>query len=439
MCNRAIILVALSSFLKVWMKPKILLATTCRWFSAARLAIAFSDIGCCVEMVGPRGHPAVKTRALRHRYSFRGLAPSASFHAAIKESQPDLIVPCDDLSAIQLHRLYLDLYQPGKAETRTIALLRRSLGSHTSFPILESRSDLMVLARSLGIRVPESSVVTKDNLTEWLSRNGLPAILKADGSAGGRGVQVVRTVSGAQEAFAELSAPPIAARAIKRALCDQDRTLLKPWIQSRAPVVNAQVLVPGRDATISVACWEGEIVAALAVEVIKTQSPGGPSSVLRLIDSPEISQTAEKIVNKLALSGFLGFDFILVEQQECATLIEMNARATQICHLPMGTNHDLPVALSAMAGEEPIPATKRISDRDVIALFPQEWQADPTSPYFTTAYHDVPWQEPRLVKACIDFYTAQRTWYSSRRLTALYRKFSTLSALHRPIKPIGRP
>ena len=67
------------------MKPKILLATTCRWFSAARLAIAFSDIGCYVEMVGPWGHPAVKTRALRHRYSFRGLAPSASFHAAIKE------------------------------------------------------------------------------------------------------------------------------------------------------------------------------------------------------------------------------------------------------------------------------------------------------------------------------------------------------------------
>jgi Carbamoyl-phosphate synthase L chain, ATP binding domain len=419
------------------MTPKILLATTCRWFSAARLAIAFSDIGCYVEMVGPRGHPAVKTRALRHRYSFRGLAPSVSFHAAIKEGQPDIIVPCDDLSAIHLHRLYLDL--SGKAETPTIAVLRRSLGPHTSFPILESRSDLMVLARSLGVRVPESSVVTKDNLAEWLSRNGLPAVLKADGSAGGRGVQVVRTVSMAEEAFAELSAPPIAARAIKRALCDQDRTLLTPWIQRRAPVVSAQVLVPGRDATISVACWEGEIVAAIAVEVIKTQSPGGPSSVLRLIDSPEMSLSAEKIVRRLALSGLVGFDFILGEQNGCATLIEMNARATQISHLAMGTHRDLPVALSAMAGGHPIPATKPISDRDVIALFPQEWQSDPTSAYIITAYHDVPWREPMLVKACIDFYTAQRMWYSSRRLTKLYRKFSTSSSPHHPIKPVGRP
>jgi hypothetical protein len=245
-------------------------------------------------------------------------------------------------------------------------------------------------------------------------------------------------VSRAQEAFAVLSAPPIAARAIKRALFDQDRTLLTPWIKRRAPVVNAQVLVPGRDATISVACWEGEIVAALAVEVIKTQSPGGPSSVLRLIDSPEMLRGAEKIVNRLALSGLLGFDFILGEENGGATLIEMNARATQICHLPMGTQRDLPVALSAIAGGEPIPATNPITDRDVIALFPQEWQSDPTSAYITTAYHDVPWQEPRLVKSCIDFYTAQRTWYSSRRLTALYRKLSTSSSLHRPIKPVGR-
>ena len=105
---------------------------------------------------------------------------------------------------------------------------------------------------------------------------------------------------------------------------------------------------------------------------------------------------------------------------------------------PLGTHHDLPVALSAMAGGEPIPATKRISDKDFIALFPQEWQSDPTSPFIATAYHDVPWQEPRLVKACIDFYSAQRAWYSSRRLIALYRKFSTLFSLDRLIKPFGR-
>lgn len=419
------------------MKPKILLATTCRWFSAARLAIAFSETGCSVEMVGPQGHPATKTTALRHRYSFRGLAPAASFQAAIDQAKPDLIVPCDDLSTIQLHRLYLHLLQKGETDKRTAGVLRRSLGPHTCFPTIESRSKLMVLARSLGVRVPETSVVTKDSLTPWLMQNGFPAVLKADGSAGGLGVQVVRTMAMAEHAFAELSAPPLALRAVKRALFDQDRTLLKPCIQRSAPVVNAQVQVNGKDATISVACWDGEVVAAISVEVIKKQTQEGPSSVLRLIDHPEMSRSAEKIVQRLGLSGLFGFDFILGEQNNCATLIEMNARATQISHLALGTHHDLPVALSAVAGGEPIPATRPVSDLKIIALFPQEWHSDPASEYLANAYHDVPWREPRLLKACVDFYTAQNKWYSSRRLVQLYRKVSTSPFLRYPIKPFS--
>jgi len=229
----------------------------------------------------------------------------------------------------------------------------------------------------------------------------------------------------AEQAFAELSAPPLALRAVKRALFDQDRTLLKPCIQRSVPVVNAQVQVTGRDATISVACWDGEIVAAIAMEVIKKQTQEGPSSVLRRIDHPEMSLSAERIVQRLGLSGLFGFDFILGEQNNCATLIEMNARATQICHLALGTHHDLPVALAAVVGGEPIPATRPVSDLELIALFPQEWQSDPASEYFTTAYHDVPWGEPRLLKACIDFCATRNKWYSSRRLVQLYRKVST--------------
>jgi Carbamoyl-phosphate synthase L chain, ATP binding domain len=421
------------------MKPKILLATTCRWFSAARLAIAFSATGSSVEMVGPQGHPAIKTRALKHRYSFRGLAPAASFRAAIDQANPDLVVACDDLSTILLHRLYSLLLQKGEGDTRSAGVLRRSLGPPSSFPTLESRTKLMVLARSLGVRAPETSVVTKDSLTPWLMQNGFPAVLKADGSAGGRGVQVVRTMAMGEYAFTELSAPPLALRAVKRALFDQDRTLLKPSFQRSVPVVNAQVLVSGRDATTSVACWEGQVIAAITVEVIKKEMEEGPSSVVRLIDHPEISRSTEKLVQQLGLSGLFGFDFILEEHSNCATLIEVNARATQISHLALGTHRDLPAALSAVVGGEPFPVTLPVSDRDVIALFPQEWHSDPASEYLATAFHDVPWQEPRLVKACVDFYTARKKWYSSRRWVDLYRKISTSPYLHHPIKPVGRP
>jgi biotin carboxylase len=297
----------------------------------------------------------------------------------------------------------------------------------------------MAAARSEGVRTPETGVVTKESLPAWLAQNGLPAVLKADGSAGGRGVQVVRTIAMAEHAVADLSAPPMAARAIKRALFDQDRTLLKPCIQQQSPVVNAQVLLPGRDATISVACWEGKVVASITFEVIKAMSLGGPSSVIRLIEHPEMSWSAEKLVKRLGLSGFYGFDFILEEQYNRPTLIEMNARATQTCHLAMGTHHDLPAALAAKVTGQPVPPTKAINDRDVIALFPQEWQSDPGSEYLATAYHDVPWGEPGLVKACIDSYVSQRKWYSSRKLVESYRKLFNSSSPRDSIQPVGRP
>jgi Carbamoyl-phosphate synthase L chain, ATP binding domain len=419
------------------MKPKILLATTCRWYSAARLAMAFAEIGGSVEMVGPRGHPATRTKALQRRYGFRGLDPTASVLAAIQQAQPDLIIPCDDLSTIYLHRLCLELLQKG--EERLAGILQRTLGPPASFPTIDSRTSLMAVARAEGVCTPETAVVTQQSLPAWLAQNGLPAVLKADGSAGGRGVQVVRTIAMAEQAVAELSAPPMAARAIKRALFDQDRTLLKPSLQRHSPTVNAQVLLPGRDATISVACWEGRVVASVTFEVIKAQTLGGPSSVLRLIDHPEMSWSAERMVKRLGLSGFFGFDFILEEQNNHATLIEMNARATQTCHLAMGTHHDLPAALAAMVRGKPVPPTKPVSDRDVIALFPQEWQRDPRSEYLATAYHDVPWGAPALVKACVDSYISERKWYSSRRLLESYRKLSNSSSPRDSIQPVGRP
>jgi hypothetical protein len=411
------------------MKPKILLATTTRWFSTARLAIAFSEIGCRVEMVGPMGHPACRTTALDHRHKFRGLAPRVSFHAAIRKAQPDLIIPCDDLATIQLHRLCEDLSRSGQAGSRLLTVLRNSLGPSTSFAVLESRSKLMALADALGIRVPKFSIVNKDNLVEWLSVHGLPAFLKTDGSGGGLGVQIVHSVPAAKVAIAELSAPPLVARAIKRAIFDQDRTLLKPYLKKQRPVVSAQVLVTGRDATISVACWNGEIIASFAFEVVQAQAPGGPSSVLRRMDSPEMLQAAQTIIRELSLSGLLGFDFILNEQDHSATLIEMNARATQVCHLSLATGRDLAAALVAKAGNETVNPRLPLTDQDLIALFPQEWHRDPGSSFLRIAYHDVPWQQPELMKACIDFYFAQQKWYASRRLTDLYRKLTTTAPL----------
>ena len=402
------------------MKPKILLATTCRWFSAARLVMAFADSGCQVEIVAPPGHPATKAKALAHRHSFRGLAPYASFRAAIKASQPDLVVPCDDLSTLHLQHLCSTTRINDSASERVVNILLKSLGPAEVFPTIASRSNLIGVAHSEGVRAPATARIDSlASLDSWTRAHGFPLVLKSDGSAGGRGVQVVRTPDEAKRAFLQLSEPPLVARAIKRALFDQDRTLIQSCLQRQVPTINAQSYVLGRDATTSVACWKGRILASISVEVVRTQSERGPASVLRVINHAEMSTCAERIVRRLSLSGLLGFDFVVDETGD-ANLIEMNARATQTCHLPLGTGRNLPLALACALNGQDAPVSTSVTDRNLIALI-QEWQSNPASAYLHSAFHDVPWSEPRLVKICVDQQISANARFSPRRMVDLYK------------------
>ena len=50
--------------------------------------------------------------------------------------------------------------------------------------------------------------------------------------------------------------------------------------------------------------------------------------------------------------------------------------------------------------DEPEGRYSRDSENDTIALFPQEWLRDPASPFLQSGYHDVPWDEPELIRSC---------------------------------------
>ncbi|MFZ0640465.1 MAG: ATP-grasp domain-containing protein, partial [Candidatus Acidiferrales bacterium] len=128
---------------------------------------------------------------------------------------------------------------------------------------------------------------------------------------------------------------------------------------------------------------------------------GGPASVLRAIDNAEMSLAIKKVVRRLELSGLHGFDFILDEQTGNAHLIEMNPRATQVGHLTLGPGRDLPAALYAAASGMPLRTAPKITENDTIALFPQEWIRNRASAFLESGYHDVPWEQPELVRACV--------------------------------------
>jgi hypothetical protein len=384
------------------LKPIVLIATTSRWLPTARLGMALAHAGCVVDAVCPVGHPLGRIKAVRKSHPYRGLMALQSFANAIAATNPDFVVPGDDLATTHLHRLYdLELRQ-GKDGQSICALIERSLGARESFPVVYARSAFVELARQADIRAPKTEVIANlGELRNWVSRVGLPTVLKANGTSGGEGVRVVYTLEEAERAFRALQAPPLLMRAVKRAVVDQDRTLVLPSLLRRRSVVNAQEFVGGREATSAVACWRGEVLASLDFEVLNKRDSAGPSSVVRLIDNAEMSAAAAKMARRLKLSGMHGFDFMLEAHTGIAHLIEINPRATQVGHLRLGPGHDLPAAVyAALSGESANPAP-RITTNDTIALFPQEWLRDPKSPFLRSAYNDIPWEEPELLKACV--------------------------------------
>ena len=378
----------------------ILLSTTRPWQSAARLAAALSQAGCTLEAVCPAGNPLHSGKAVSKTYPHRGMMPLRSLDAAIRVSEPDLVVPCDDFARHYLHRLHaIFSADSGSRAAWGRDLIERSLGNPGNYSCLESRDAFMAMARAEGIRTPDSALISsEDDLRMWLSEHKLPAVLKADGTMGGDGVRRVSTPDEAMQAFRQLRSPLHAAIVLKRTIVDKDLDLVVPCLRRRKRTVSVQSFVHGRDATISFACWQGNILASISVEVLQTCYHQGPSAVVRVLDDEAMLAVARKVARKLGLSGLCGLDFVIETHSGTPYLLEINPRATQICHLALAATRDIPGAVYSMVSGKPRREVGDPITNRTIALFPNAWQLDPDSHVLRTAYHDVPWAEPALVR-----------------------------------------
>lgn len=402
-------------------KPKVLLVTTCQWYSSARLAMALADAGFTVDAVCLPDHPITKTTVIDRLFPYRALAPLRSFADAFNASKPDLLLPCDDLASEHLQDLYAEEMAREKKPTPLSLMVERSMGPAASHPILRQRAEFMALAAQEGVRIPQTRVLANpSDVASWTAAAGLPTVLKANGTTGGDGVRVVRTQQEADAAYNALHASPLLARAVKRALFSDDRTLLIPWMRRVRPVVNGQTFIPGREATTLVACWEGKVLAALHLEVLQKRHSSGPATVLRWVENADMKNAAEKLVSRLGLSGLQGFDFMIEASTGHAYLIEINPRATQVGHLTLGAGRDLPAALFAAVTGKPIQPAPKVTDKDTIAIFPSEWVRDPNSAYLTEGYHDVPWSQPALLIDTIEKRHKKRSWNPRDRISEAF-------------------
>jgi hypothetical protein len=275
-------------------------------------------------------------------------------------------------------------------------------------------------------------VDTEDDVRDALAEIGLPAVMKVDGTWGGLGVKVVESQSEAIKALRVLSRPIGPARALKRLMVDRDPFSILPAISGARPVVNIQRFVEGTPANSAVACWNGEVLASISVVAMRTRGPQGASTVVRVIDHPEMTDASAKLVRRLGLSGFCGFDFLLEKETCAAHLIEMNARTTPISHLALAEGRNLVTALATrLDGITAISPAPSIA-QDVVAFFPQAWLLEPGSELLYSGYHDIPWGEQALVRELMKLPWAERS-FLARLLSRLRHSTGTTSVSTLPV------
>jgi glutathione synthase/RimK-type ligase-like ATP-grasp enzyme len=383
------------------LNPRVMVISTNHWPRSARLPLSLGKIGFNVAAVSPRTSVTRKISGIRAHYDFHSWSASRSIVRAIEDWSPDLLVCSDDWAVDELHQLYVNNRFSKNSSQTVTDLIETSLGDPAGFEIARDKSKFLIFAQSVGVRCPATVVLPTDHFPEReLDVGPFPAVLKVDRSFGGRGVRFAYDKHSGRSAFWELQFPTNHPTALKRLYARVIVKLPSRWVPLPRRTVSRQQRIVGRPANIALVCLGGRVLAGICVEAIETLSHCGPATVVRVIDNLEITATAETLVKRLNLSGFVGFDFIL-DAAGHAWLIEMNPRVTGTSHLCAGDINLSAALWKHLTGSTAGLPASHVKSELPIALFPQELERCPHSPHLAHAYHDVPWDQPEFVEACL--------------------------------------
>ncbi|CAO3400855.1 ATP-grasp domain-containing protein [Azospirillum palustre] len=351
-------------------------------YGTARMPAALKAAGFRVFVICPKNSLLEFCDQIdgRHCFSPELAADDLTVIAARAAAQfrADIVIGCEE-AAVRVLGLAGRLQERVKADSADARNLRFVQAWCSDDPWEEKRSRCVEMAAAAGVRTPRQVAVDPHRTAVAdLAALGEPLLLKYDGSSAGRGVL-----------FAS-SAGQALAMAASRSDEYPDRQAV------------AQEFVRGRAASVSFCALGGKTLEGFAYTVLRHEpAPFGPASVIELTPHPGLIDMAHRMVEVTGYSGFGGIDAILPDDGSPPVFLEFNARPTQTTHLGNLAGSDLCRAMAcALAGDPYDAVLGRTSGRQV-ALFPSEWARDPTSPYLTSAHHDVPWTEHRLTAAIL--------------------------------------
>lgn len=340
------------------------------------------------------------TRYLQRRFRLnaRRFAPImlGDLERAYRNFRPDIIIPCDERAAL-LVRYWAakERKAAGHLSPELLSCLARSLGELGTLDSRALKSETQSVARSLGLRTPdEVAVETSSEARKAAASFGYPVVLKLSHGAGGHGVRICRNQAALDEAFAAFEAGRSPIKAFRR------RLLRRDWFPSRTNIV-VQQFIAGTPAMTCAATVSGKTVGVISAFAAQTSRATGPASVVRFAPHAGMVDATAAMIGAFGATGFISFDFV-VDAAGQEYLLECNPRPTHILHLGGLVEVDLPGRLlDALNGNIPEnPQVVGDAERKV-AFFPNEWRRDPNSSALSESHHDVPWDDPELIKAML--------------------------------------
>ena len=383
---------------------------------ASRMAMRFARAGCRVAAVYPsKAHLLASTKAVNTHYHYGAIDPVGTLLNAMAESGAEVVTPCDGVTVRHLHALYASL--PATPEGSAFAqVIERSLGDPTAYLVVDSRHEIQMSARAEGLNAAESFSVGRATDPATIAQAlPFPWILKTDYTWGRRGQRTVHDLAEARHFIRMANNSPSLAMVAKQLLVNDDRAALEEWLHARRPGLSAQRPIDGLRASTVTACWKGTVLAAISVAALAAESASGSMEIARIVENEEMERTARRMADRLGLTGFHCFDFVVENETKKVWLTEFNSHSVGTSHLNIGGGRDLVRAfcerwLGVDAGEP----EAAIHPGQVLAYFPQAWAANPADPILQTGAFDVPDGDAEFVRRVKELVGRERKYEEFR-------------------------
>jgi predicted ATP-grasp superfamily ATP-dependent carboligase len=355
------------------------------------MARALARADCEVSLLAPADSLAAKSRYVAKHHVLAGNAIPMewlqSLIAAVNDTAPRVLVPCDEMAVRLLFALVLEppLDLPSATRLPLDALVRASLGDPEFFQSSIDKILLPPAAEALGIRMPPYALADGiDAALACAAPLGYPLVLKRRFGFAGEGVALATDADD---------------------LVRQGQSLLSPdqldLGQRHPQQLLVQSFIRGAYHSQAIAAWQGKPLARFAWErQVATLPYKGQTSVLRFVRSPETAACTETLCEAFGISGFCNVQFVL-DQDGRAYLLELNRRIVTHMHMGERVGADLGAAMARqLRGLPPAPLAEPPSESGPsVTIFPREWLRDPHSRWLHEYPSDLPWDDPALIKA----------------------------------------